>query len=68
MKVIMSSTGCHSLGCGHPSASIEDVVESFELIVMPGLGNNKLARRKGCIVFVQSPQVCVVAITSGYNT
>ncbi len=35
--------------------------------VMPGLGDNKLAGRKGCIAFVQSPKVCVVAITSGNN-
>ncbi len=52
---------------GCPSASVEDVVKSFELIVMPGLGDNKLAGCKGCIVFVQSPKVCVVAIASGYN-
>ncbi len=43
-------------------------MKSFELIVMPGLGNNKLAGHKGCIAFVQSPRVCVVAIASGYNT
>ncbi len=67
MKVMMSSTGCRSFGWGCPLASVEDVVKSFELIVMPGLGNNKLAGRKGCIVFVQSPKVCVVAIASGYN-
>ncbi len=35
--------------------------------VMPGLGNNKLARCKGCIAFVQSPKVSVVAIASSYN-
>ncbi len=43
-------------------------MKSFELIVMPGLGDNKLAGRKGCIMFVQSPKVCLVAIASGYNT
>ncbi len=37
------------------------------LLVMPGLGDNELAGRKGCIAFVQSPKVCVVAIASGYN-
>ncbi len=67
MKAIMSSAGCRSLGWGRPSASVEDVVKSFELIVMPRLGDNKLAGCKGCIVFVQSPKVCVVAIVSGYN-
>ncbi len=36
--------------------------------VMPGLEDNKLAGRKGCIAFIQSPKVCVVAIASGYNT
>ncbi len=35
--------------------------------VMPGLGDDKLAGHKGCIAFVQSPKVCVVAIASGYN-
>ncbi len=68
MKMIMSSVGCRSLGWGCPSASVEDVVKSFELIVMPGLGNNKLAGPKGCIVFVQSPKACVVAIASSYNS
>ncbi len=63
----MSSFGCRSWGWGRSSASIGNVVKSFELIVMPRLGDNKLARRKGCIVFVQSPRVCVVAIASGYN-
>ncbi len=67
IKAMMSSTGCRSLGWGCPSASVEDVVKSFELIVMPGLRDDKLAGRKGCIVFVQSPKVCVVAIASGYN-
>ncbi len=67
MNVIMSSAGCRSLGWGRPSASVEDVVKSFELIVMPRLRDNKLAGRKGCIAFVQSPKVCVVAIASGYN-
>ncbi len=67
MKVMMSSAGCRSLVWGHPSASIEDVVKSFELIVMPGLGDNKQAGCKGCIAFVQSPKVCVIAIASGYN-
>ncbi len=64
---MMSSVGCRSLVWGRPSASIEDVVKSFELIVMPRLGDNKLAGHKGCIAFVQSPKVCVVAIASGYN-
>ncbi len=64
----MSLIGFCSLGWGHPSASVEDVMKSFELIVMPGLGDNKLAGHKGCIVFVQSPKVCIVAIASGYNT
>ncbi len=67
IKEMMSSAGCCSLGWGCPSASIEDIVKSFELIVMPRLRNNKLARCKGCIMFVQSPKVCVVAIASGYN-
>ncbi len=35
--------------------------------VMPGLEDDKLAGRKGCIAFVQSPKVCIVAIASGYN-
>ncbi len=65
---MISSAGCRSFGWGRPSASVEDVVKSFELIVMPGLGDNKLAGRKGCIAFVQSPKVCVVAIASGNNT
>ncbi len=64
---MMSSAGCHLLGWGRPSASVKDVVKSFELIVMPGLRDNKLAGRKGCIAFVQSPKVCIVAIVSGYN-
>ncbi len=38
MKMMMLSAGCRSLGWGHPSASVEDVVKSFELIVMPRLG------------------------------
>ncbi len=68
MKQIMLSVSfCHSFGWGRPSASVEDVVKSFELIVMPGLGDNKLAGRKGCIAFIQSPKVCVVAIASGNN-
>ncbi len=67
MNAIMSSAGCRSFGWGRPSASVEDVVKCFELIVMPGLGDDKLAGRKGCIAFVQSPFVCVVAIMSGYN-
>ncbi len=68
MNAIMSSAGCHSFfGWGCPSASIEDVVKSFELIVMPGLGDDKLAGCKGCIAFIQSPKVCVVAIASGNN-
>ncbi len=64
---MMSSAGCHSFCWGCPSASIEDVVKSFELIVKPRLGDNKLAGCKGCIAFVQSPKVCIVAIMSGYN-
>ncbi len=40
---------------------------AINVVVMPGLGDNKLAGRKGCIVLVQSPEVCVVAIASGYN-
>ncbi len=67
MKVT-SSFGCRSRGWGRSPASIGNVVKSFELIVMPGLWDNKLAGRKGCIAFVQSPKVCVVAIASGYNT
>ncbi len=63
----MSSFGCRSWVWGRPSARVEGVVKSFELIVMPGLGDNKLAGRKGCITFVQSPKVCVVAIASSYN-
>ncbi len=63
----MSSFGFRLWVWGRSSASIGNVVKSFELIVMPGLGDNKLARRKGCIAFVQSPKVCVVAIASGYN-
>ncbi len=63
----MSLIGFHSLGWGRPLASVEDMMKSFELIVMPGLGDDKLAGRKGCIAFVQSPKVCVVAIVSGYN-
>ncbi len=50
---ILSSVCC-SLGCGCPLASVEGVVKSFELIVMPGLGDYKLAGHKGCIAFVQS--------------
>ncbi len=64
----MSPFRCRSWGWGCSSASVGNVVKSFELIVMPGLGNNKLAGCKGCIAFVQSPKVCVVAIASGYNT
>ncbi len=55
MKITMSSSGRCSLGWVCPSASIEDVVKSFELIVRPGLRYNKQAAIKGCIVFVQSP-------------
>ncbi len=68
MKMMMSSVGFVRWLVGRPSASIEDVVKSFELIVRPGLGDNKLAGCKGCIAFVQSPKVCVVAITRGINT
>ncbi len=64
----MSLIGFRSLGWGRPSASVEDMMKSFELIVMPRLGDDKLAGCKGCIAFVQSPKVCVVAIASGYNT
>ncbi len=67
IRETMSLIGFCLLGWGHPLASIEDVVKSFELIVMLGLRDNKLAGRKGCIVFVQSPKVCVVAIVSSNN-
>ncbi len=63
----MSWSWGHSLGWGCSPACVGNVVESFELIVMPRLGDDKLAGRKGCIVFVQSPKVCIVAIASGYN-
>ncbi len=65
---MMSPFGCRWWAWGRSSASIGNVVKSFELIVMPGLRDNKLAGHKGCIVFVQSPKVCVVAIASGNNT
>ncbi len=59
IKAMMSSAGCRLLGWGRPSASVEDVVKSFKLIVMPGLRDNKLAGRKGCIVFVTvTPSLC----------
>ncbi len=67
IRETMSLVGFRSLVWGRPSASVEDVVESFELIVMPRLGDDKLAGRKGCIAFVQSPKVCIFAIASGYN-
>ncbi len=67
MKAIMSSVGCRLFCWGHPLASVEDIVKSFELIVMPELGDDKLAGHKGCIAFVQSPKVCIVAIASSNN-
>ncbi len=41
MKMRMSSSGFRSLVGVCPSAGIEDVMKSFELIVMPRLRYNK---------------------------
>ncbi len=32
-----------ALGCGPPPVYVEGVMKTFELIVRPGLGNNRLA-------------------------
>ncbi len=43
-KAMASFVGrsCSALGCRRPPVYVEGVMKSFELIVMPGLGNNKL--------------------------
>ncbi len=60
-KIDNRSNGEQILTIRDPNTGMETV------IVMPGLGDDKLAGHKGFIAFVQSPKVCVVAIASGYN-
>ncbi len=45
MKAMASFVGrsCSALGGRRPPVYVEDVMKSFELIVRPGLGNNRLA-------------------------
>ncbi len=43
-QMMLSISFCHSFCWGRPSSCVEDVVKSFELIVMPGLGDNNLSK------------------------
>ncbi len=61
-----SSLGRQLSGFGHSMMGsllrlmIGRGVKSFELIVMPRLGENKQVQTEGCLVFGQSPYVVAV--------
>ncbi len=47
---------------GCPSASEEGIVKSFELIVMPRLGNNKLAGRRAVSCLYSHPKSALLLL------